>query len=159
MTPRTISYSPYEKTMNFQNKLITIKIFDSPSGFYGLEAWSKFFMKNIQGLIVLYDVTYRESFDSAKSLALKLNREYPNIIITAFVGNKIDIFYSREISEEEGLIFAKSNNYLFYETSTKNQFNIKECFDGIIDYIINKYPKISGVNKLKYLNLDKYINY
>ena len=37
MTPRTMLYNPYVKTMNFQNKLIKIKIFDSPSGFYGLK--------------------------------------------------------------------------------------------------------------------------
>ena len=85
-------------------------------------------------------------------MALELNKEYPNIIATAFVGNKIDLFDRRNVSTNEGEIFAKNNGFLFFETSTLKQINIKECFNELINYI--------NINiRNFYTNLIKYKNY
>ena len=55
------------------------------------------------------------------------------------VGNKIDI-NEREVTNEEGIKFAKERNMKYFETSAKTGFGIKEAFNQIFQdiYELNK---------------------
>ena len=54
------------------------------------------------------------------------------------IGNKCDLEY-REITEYEARMFAKKYQLTYIETSSKDNTNVKEAFDGIMDLI---YPNM-----------------
>jgi len=70
------------------------------------------------------------------------------------LGNKSDLEYKREVSQEEGRNLAIENNYLFSEISCKENYNIDESFRKLIEItdkdIANK-PKDSFPLKRKYI--------
>ena len=43
----------------------------------------------------------------------------------------------REVSTEEGKDFAKKNHTLFFETSARNNNNVTECFEELLQQIYN----------------------
>ena len=49
------------------------------------------------------------------------------------LGNKSDLEKEREVSQEEGRNLAIENNYLFSEVSCKENSNILESFEKLID--------------------------
>ena len=44
------------------------------------------------------------------------------------IGNKVDLEDNRQVSYEEGSVFAEKNGMLFFETSAKTGKNIEEIF-------------------------------
>ena len=66
---------------------------------------------------------------------------------------KIDLYEKEEVSEEEARKFAEDNNMLFYLTSAKENINVENCFNGIINEIIRK-DEIENKNKKKIINLN-----
>ena len=70
---------------------------------------------------------------------------YKDILI-CLIGNKTDLEEKREVSYEEGKIFAEENNLLFFETSAKDGNNIQEIFlesaTLLVDKIENKEIKL-----------------
>ena len=53
------------------------------------------------------------------------------------MGNNCDLEDKRKVSYQEGKDFAIKNNMLFLEASAKNNINIKEAFELLIEEIIN----------------------
>lgn len=53
------------------------------------------------------------------------------------VGNNCHLESEREVSSEEGKIFAEQFNLLFFETSVKRNINVVECFEELVDSILN----------------------
>ena len=51
------------------------------------------------------------------------------LIFKVLVGNKSDDNENRQVEEEEGNKFATDNHMLFFETSAKNNLNVKEIFE------------------------------
>ena len=147
-TTRTISLDFKIKRVVLDNgKEIVIRLWDSQSGDY----WKKLgniSMKNYKGLIFLYDITFRETFDSAKDWCIEAKRDYNNKVI-AIVGNKIDREKDRKVTTEEGQNFANENNFIFYETSTLYGINVNECINSIIQKIDEKDSQNKRIN-LKY---------
>ena len=86
------------------------------------------------GIILIYDVTEKESFDFVKDLYKRykgrINEKSPIFL----VGNKIDEEEHRQISTEEGILYAKKHGFIFYECSAKLNINI----DSIINAIFKK---------------------
>lgn len=52
------------------------------------------------------------------------------------VGNKCHLSREREVQPEEGKQLAEVLNIPFFETSPKNNININECFDELVDCIL-----------------------
>jgi Ras-related protein Rab-18 len=129
-TLRTIGLDFKSKYIELDNKKIRIQIWDTANG-----ERSYYMIKNCikvaNGIIILYDITKRETFESAKSYVFEIKEEYPEKII-AFVGNKIDLLGESEVTIEEGQNFADENNLIFYETSTLEGINVNECFEELI---------------------------
>lgn len=96
------------------------------------------FYKDTQGILLVYDVTARESFeelDGWLNEAAKFGantRDIPVIVC----GNKID--KRRAVSEEEGRQFASSRNLDYFETSASSGANVHEVFDALFRKILQK---------------------
>ena len=98
-------------------------------------------LKAVMGLIVVFDVTKRDSF---KNLTLWLNEIKENLHDPFLVlfGNKIDKEKKDwQVTHEEALDFASERDMVYFETSAKTKAGIDEGFS----YLINEvYEKIIG---------------
>ncbi|KAH9818087.1 P-loop containing nucleoside triphosphate hydrolase protein [Melampsora americana] len=97
------------------------------------------YYRGAQGVVLVYDVTNRESFESLPSWFSELDTftHSPRDVVRIVVGNKTDKDYSREVSIEEGRAFAADNNALFVETSAKTMRGVEEVFEAVVDKIID----------------------
>ncbi len=93
------------------------------------------YYKNAHGIIVTYDITNRESLkiDHWMNEVEKHSRDNTPCIL---VGNKSDMAEDRQVSFEEGKEIADHYNILFVETSAKNNFNVDEAFNMLIQKIL-----------------------
>ena len=87
------------------------------------------YYKNVNGIIIVYDITDQKSFESINKWIIKqINNNVKNDIVKVLVGNKTDK-EDRVISKEEGENLAKNLGMKFFETSAKQNNNIKELFN------------------------------
>lgn len=80
----------------------------------------------------MYDVTNRTTFDKLEMWLneLEINANKQNIV-KMLVGNKIDKS-ERQVSREEGLVFARKHRMLFVESSAKTKENVINVFEEIV---------------------------
>ena len=52
------------------------------------------------------------------------------------MGNKLDLEDQRAVLKETAELLATNNNLKYYETSAKNNINIKECMEDIFEQSI-----------------------
>merc|ERR1711907_403672 len=95
------------------------------------------YYRGAHGIILVYDVGRRESFEALKSVWLKevdLYSTYSNAV-KLLVGNKIDTD-ERQVSHEDGLEFAREHSTLFIECSAKTKVGIEQAFDELVSKIL-----------------------
>ena len=98
------------------------------------------------GALLVYDVTRKLTFENCIKWynELKINTEKECVI--CIVGNKCDLVEEnpkrREVSTEEGREFARKNKTLFFEISAKNNNNVVECFEELLQQIYNTRRKM-----------------
>ena len=97
------------------------------------------FYNSINGFIIMYNMTMRESFENARN-CLREIRDHTNNDNIVLVGNHIDDYRRTLISTKEGQKFAEDNNLLFFETSNLTGFNVNECFNALINRIYENDP-------------------
>jgi len=110
-------------------------------------------MKGAEGIILMYDVTKRSTFESitewVKSIKEAKGDNFPVILI----GNKCDLNEVREISKEEAENEAKKHGFLFFETSNKDGTNVEEATLALISKVVelrksqNQNPQNDESNK------------
>lgn len=103
------------------------------------------YYKGCQGVIVCYDVTNMESFNSIKNWASdieNINNDCEKIL----VATKCDNIYKRVVEENEGRKLAKELNMAYIETSAKNNINITETFEMLVKNILENYKENNSVN-------------
>ncbi|KAH6784141.1 RAB GTPase-like protein C2A [Perilla frutescens var. hirtella] len=88
------------------------------------------YYRGAHGIILVYDVTRRDSFTSlSKTWVKELERCCPDSdCIRILIGNKVDRENERAVTTEEGMALAKEHKCLFFECSAKTQANVKQCF-------------------------------
>lgn len=136
---------------NFDNKQKNIKltIWDT-AGQERFRSLTSSYYRGAQGVILVYDVSSRESFDNLKSTWLKELDVYADLddLILMIVGNKIDLESKgeRKVSTEEGLQLAKELSALFMESSAKTRLGIKSIFEELVRKILNS-PKTKKIQE------------
>ena len=124
------------KNINIQNENIRLNIIDT----YINDSYRsslRFYYKSANGIIFVYDVCKKESFNNIKKWFDEINI-YGNEDCKMFkvlIGNKKDS-YDRVISEEEGKQLAKDNNMVYFETSAKNNENVSQVFHFLTNKIL-----------------------
>ena len=95
-------------------------------------------LKNSDGIILMYDITNKKSFDSISGWMESINDKKGNNFPIVLVGNKCDLSEKRVISKKEGEILANKYKLNFFETSNKTGKNIEESCLKLIDVILEK---------------------
>ena len=100
------------------------------------------YYRKANAILLLYDITKKDSFDEIKDYYSKEIRERCNKNIpVVLIGNKLDLENEREVSQEEAIILAKQENYVFRETSCKTNQNVANAFEALIELWNNEERK------------------
>jgi DnaJ family protein C protein 27 len=96
------------------------------------------FYKGVQGVVLVYDVTNRDSFESLEGwLCELLNHSSIHIddMVIALCANKKDLS-GHMVDDNEGQIFADSRGFLHYKTSAKTGDNVTQMFEDLVGSIV-----------------------
>ena len=103
------------------------------------------------GAILVYDITSRSSFANIVNWLKDVKELADKNCIIVLVGNKLDLVDSfsnkREVTKEEGEVFAYLNKLSFYETSAFNKENVNEIFEDLVENIYNDRRRMLQTRK------------
>ena len=83
------------------------------------------YFRGAHGIMIVYDITDRKSFDTAKKWLDEIDREIVNKLL---VGNKCDMDTKRQVEYEEAKAFAEEHGIPFLETSGRAATNVETAF-------------------------------
>ena len=137
MNSATIGYNILKKEIKLKDgKKVIINFYDT-SGQERYHCLAPNFIKKADGIILMYDITNRESFEKIskwrKDILDNKEKDFPVIL----VGNKSDLENERQVQREEGENIAKEFNFIFYEVSNKDGTNVKESSRELISMVLN----------------------
>ena len=126
------------KNIEVEGKLIKLQIWDG-NGSLRFRHIIRNYYRSIHGVIIVYDVTNYNSFQSITDYWLNdIEENAPQNIIKVLVGNKCDK-PNRVITEKEGKKLAENYCMGFFETSAKSGLNVNEVFFHITKQILKNY--------------------
>ena len=115
-------------TLKYENTITKIHIWDT-AGQERFKSIAVNYFKNSHGFIFVYDISNSTSFNDVKNwieLAFANNKAAN---INLLVGNKCDLESQRQVSVNEGEELAKAKNFTFFETSAKENKDVKKMFE------------------------------
>ena len=124
-----------EKIIDYNKFKIKLQIWDT-SGEEKFRTITKNFYRNADGLLVVFDLTKKESYDHIKSW-INEAKENNDKLKTILIGNKLDLKDERIVAIDVAKQFAEKNNLKYIETSAKDGTNINESFQAIIDLLFD----------------------
>ena len=141
-----------EKLRSIKKNVIKVKIWDT-AGQERFRTITKSFYQQSQGIILVFDVTNKTSFDKIESWINSLKEKTQLNAVKILVANKIDDNDNRVITTEEGKDLAKLYNMDYYETSAKTRHNVNEMFDKVI---LNTYYALENIEKTQSFSIGHY---
>ena len=106
------------------------------------------------GFILMYDVTNEDSFNSVQDWVTQIKTYSWDNAQVILVGNKCDMEEERIVSSDRGKQLADQLGLEFFETSAKENVNVKYVFERLVDIICDKMsesldsdPVLLGVPK------------
>ena len=133
----TIGVDYKDRIINIENKQYKLMFYDT-AGEEKYKSIPKNHIKNVQGIILMYDITNKKSFDSIIDWISDVKEIKGENFPMILVGNKIDLNESREVTEEMGYELAEKNQIEFFETSNKDGTNIQEAGLEIVYKILGE---------------------
>ena len=124
-------------------KIVKIQIWDT-AGQDRFRSITKNYYKGAHGIILIYDVTSRKTYENIKNWVSQIKEEVSEKLTIILVGNKIDDEKNRKVTTEEGENMAKECGLDFFETSAKSGVNIDSTFNELVKKTVEKYNKIDG---------------
>ena len=121
--------------MTINDKLIRVKIWDT-AGQEQYKALTKNFYRNSDGVIIVYDVTNKSTFEKVQEWVKSIDEHTHSAqtIHKVLLGNKIDL--PRQVTTEEGKKLSDMYNIPFYEASAKDNIGIEDFMKKIIGEVL-----------------------
>ena len=137
----TVGFDYYTKQEEINNKTVQVKLWDT-AGQERFKTLTPSFLRNAEGVIIVFDVTSQDSFDNVKGWINSIKSNIgEKIIPIIIVGNKIDMENMREISKEDGKKIASENDFKYFETSAKTGIGVDEAIKEIVNQILDIQDK------------------
>ncbi|KAL6071025.1 Ras GTPase, variant 2 [Balamuthia mandrillaris] len=130
--------------MVIENERCILRINDTP-GLHAGENWTKESLVPMQGFLLVYSVTSKESFDKITELrdkiaSCKTETKVPFVL----VGNKCEDVLNRQITTSLGFQLAKMLDIPFFETSAKEK-DVQECFSVLVKKVKSIFQSVPTV--------------
>lgn len=107
------------------------------------------YFKNITGIVVLFDLSKRQTFENLKLWFLEIKENQNNYPISVMLlGNKLDI-KNRKISIDEARNFAEENNAMYMEMSVKTGKNVDNVLKIMCEDIYKHKETNRGFKKIE----------
>ena len=134
----TVGIDYKSKIIKLPNKkVVKLQIWDT-AGQERYMAINKNLFQKVQGIILMYDLTNRDSFEHLQNWLNLINKNVSNKVVI-LVANKLDLAQEKRIvTEEEGEDIGKKNDMLFFEGSGASGENVEEIFRSIADEVYKK---------------------
>ncbi|GMN33042.1 hypothetical protein TIFTF001_003939 [Ficus carica] len=126
------------KYVNVGGKKLKLAIWDT-AGQERFRTLTSSYYRGAQGIIMVYDVTRRETFTNLSEIWAKEIELYSTNqdCIKMLVGNKVDKESDRVVTKKEGINFARECGCLFIECSAKTRVNVQQCFEELVLKILD----------------------
>ena len=133
------------------NEKIKVSIYDT-AGQERFQNIVKHYYKGANGVLLIYDITKRDTFKKLDFWIEDLKENADNIdnLFIYLIGNKNDMEEKREVSFQEATDFAKDKHLPYIEVSAKTGNNIKKLFDEVIKGAMTKM--LTNENKENSIN-------
>jgi small GTP-binding protein len=135
-TYTTIGIDFVAKDVKIGSDKIPVKIWDT-AGQDRFHTITHSFYKQCQGVLLVFDVGSRKSFDSVSKWMNNIQNHSDKGIIKYLIGNKIDT-EKREVSGEDAENVAKEYGMNYFETSARLNKNITEVITSLVKEIYTK---------------------
>ncbi|KAJ3764220.1 ras family-domain-containing protein [Lentinula raphanica] len=134
--------------MDVNGKKVKLSIWDT-AGQERFRTITSSYYRGAQGIILVYDVSSRESFDALPRWYSELETYVSESVVKILVGNKE---FSRQVPAAEAAAFAQCMNSLFIEASAKTSVNVQETFREVVEKILDT-PALwdNGASKVSWL--------
>ena len=140
-----IDYKSKVCTLPKSKKNVKINLWDT-AGQERYMSLNKIFFQRVQGVMLMYDITNRESYEKLSKWAKFINEQAYSVPVI-LIGNKVDDeSENRIVRKEEGKNFAKQHGYLFYEASALNGKNVDNAFYSLCESCISKLEESVVLN-------------
>ena len=135
----TIGVEFKKKKINIEGININLQIWDT-AGQERFRGVTKTFLKGADGIIYVYDITNKNSFENLKTW-INTAEESISDFKAIIVGNKLDLEEKRKVQIQWLEKFCKKQNTIGKETSAKDGTNVNEIFEELVKSIIEGKTK------------------
>lgn len=124
------------RTVEIDNKQVKLQIWDT-SGQERFRSITTSYFRNAHGIMVVYDITNKESLEVAERWLLDVKRVCGDTPINLLVGNKSDLDSKRQVTIEEAQSFVSKHGMVGpVETSAKTSSNITQAFYNLAQELV-----------------------
>lgn len=144
----------FTKVINFEGKDMKIGIWDT-AGQEIYRSLSPMYIKNAHGVILVFDITNRDSFEEIPYWINTCNNVLTEKADFILVGNKLDLENQRKVSINEAELFAQNHGFKYIETSSKNKANVNEAFSILAHQVFNRLKMMPVKNEVAIHTVEK----
>jgi len=139
----TVGVEFLTKQLDINGTIVKAQIWDTA----GQERFSSMmgtYYRKAKGAMLVYDISKKETLPAAERWKNELlNHANKDDIVMVLAGNKCDLGdEERQISKEEGAAFAKKHGMEFFETSAKEDINVRKSFTKLMVGIYHNLCKV-----------------
>ena len=155
----TIGADQIIKELKLENGLnVKLNIWDT-AGQERFRSVNAIFLKGAQIVIMVYDITKRDTFDEIK------NYWYNNVksiiakdTVLGIAGNKSDLYENEQVSKEEGQQYAQEIKAVFKETTATTFESINELINELVQKYYSQNNLTNFPNKDEAIRVSKMKN-
>ena len=126
------------KNLTLDGKKVKLQIWDT-AGQETYRALARSFYRNANVVILMYDLTRRESFQNLDEWIREARQNAGSDTLMYLVGNMLDIAEEREVLENEALEYVKQEHLDgFTEASAKTAQNVEDVFIKVTNVLLSK---------------------
>ncbi|NXD13106.1 RB40B protein, partial [Nothocercus nigrocapillus] len=111
------------------------------------------YSRGAQGIILVYDITNRWSFDGIDRWIKEIDEHAPGVP-KILVGNRLHLAFKRQVSTEQAQAYAERLGMTFFEVSPLCNFNITESFTELARIVLMRHGMVRFWRPNKVLSLQ-----
>ncbi|KAI0300607.1 ras-domain-containing protein [Multifurca ochricompacta] len=131
----TIGVDTWTHKLEVNGKHVNLIVWDT-AGEERFRAITSSYYRGTQAIILVYDITNRESFEAIEWWFAERSRYAPKSAVKIIVGNKADKGHMRRVTTAEAAAYAARMGTLFIEASAKTAVGVREVFRDTVEHIL-----------------------